>query len=161
MTTIRPLIPVDRGHLLRIVRAQTHFLDCEVEVAMEVIDGSLKPDEDYRTLVAVEHSGWISGFISYGPIPLTENRFDLYWIAVDPDSGRQGVGSLLLAAMEEQLGQAGSGHIYIDTSSTEGYARARAFYEKNGYDVVSLLKDFYREGDDRILYLKKFDDRQC
>lgn len=157
MTTIRPLIPADRGHLLRIVRSQTNFLECEVDVAMEVIDGTFDPAEDYRTLVAVEHSGWISGFISYGPIPLTENRYDLYWIAVDPDSGRQGVGTQLLAAMEVQLRQAGPGHIYIDTSSTEGYAQARSFYEKNGYHVASLLKDFYREGDDRVLYLKKFD----
>ena len=156
MTTIRPIIPADRGQLLRVVRLQTNFLDCEVDVAMEVIDGTFDPAEGYRTLAAVEDGGTIAGFISYGPIPLTENRYDLYWIAVDPISGRKGVGSLLLTAMEEDLRRAGPGHIYIDTSSTEGYAKARAFYEKNGYHIASLLRDFYREGDDRVLYLKKF-----
>jgi ribosomal protein S18 acetylase RimI-like enzyme len=157
MTTIRPIIPEDREQLQRVVRLQTNFLECEVEVAMEVIDGTFDPVEDYRTLAAVENEGTIAGFISYGPIPLTENRYDLYWIAVDPAFGRHGIGSQLLAAMEEDLRRAGPGHIYIDTSSTEGYAKARAFYEKNDYQIASLLKDFYRDGDDRVLYLKKWD----
>lgn len=157
MTTIRPIIPADREQLLRVVRLQDNFLECEVEVAMEVIDGSFNPVEDYRTLAAIEDDGTIAGFISYGPIPLTENRYDLYWIAVDPAYCRHGIGSRLLAAMEEDLRRAGPGHIYIDTSSTEGYAKARAFYEKNGYRIASLLTDFYRDGDDRVLYLKKWD----
>ena len=157
MTTVRPIIPTDRDQLLRVVRSQTNFLECEIKVAMEVIDGTFDPVEDYRTLATIEDTGMITGFISYGPIPLTENRYDLYWIAVDPVRGRQGIGSQLLAAMEEDLRRGGPGHIYIDTSSTEGYARARAFYEKNGYRIASQLRDFYREGDDRILYLKKFD----
>jgi ribosomal protein S18 acetylase RimI-like enzyme len=157
MTTIRPIIPTDREQLLRVVHLQTNFLECEVEVAMEVIDGTFDPLEDYRTLAAIENDDTIAGFISYGPIPLTENRYDLYWIAVDPAYGRHGIGSQLMAAMEEDLRRAGPGHIYIDTSSTEGYAKARAFYEKNGYRIASLLKDFYRDGDDRVLYLKKWD----
>jgi ribosomal protein S18 acetylase RimI-like enzyme len=157
MITVRRILPVDREQLERVIRLQSNFLECEFEVAMEVIDGTFDPAEDYRTLVAVTDNGGILGFISYGPIPLTEKRYDLYWIAVDPACGRSGVGSQLLAAMENDLQQAGPGHIYIDTSSTEGYAKARAFYEKNGYQVASLLKDFYREGDDRVLYLKKWD----
>jgi ribosomal protein S18 acetylase RimI-like enzyme len=156
LTTIRSIIPADREQLFRVVRLQTNFLECEVDVAMEVIDGTFDPVEDYRTLAAVEDDGTITGFISYGPIPLTENRYDLYWIAVDPACGRHGIGSRLLTAMEADLRQDGPGHIYIDTSSTEGYARARAFYEKNGYHVASLLQDFYREGDHRVLYLKIF-----
>jgi ribosomal protein S18 acetylase RimI-like enzyme len=157
MTTVRPIIPADREQLLRVVRLQNNFLECEIEVAMEVIDGTFDPVEDYRTLAAIEDDGTIAGFISYGPIPLTENRYDLYWIAVDPAYGRHGIGSQLLSAMEEDLRRVGPGHIYIDTSSTEGYAKARAFYEKNGYHIASLLKDFYRDGDDRVLYLKKWD----
>lgn len=153
---IRPIVREDREQLLRLVRSQTNFLECEIDVAMEVIDETFNPAEDYTTLAAIEVDGLITGFISYGPIPLTERRYDLYWIAVDPAHGRRGIGSQLMAAMEDDLRQAGSGHIYIDTSSTTGYAKARSFYEKCGYHVASRLADFYREGDDRILYLKKF-----
>ncbi len=156
MTSIRPIFPEDREQLLTLIQLQTNFLPCEIDVAMEVIDETFNPAEDYKTLAAVEDDGRISGFISYGPIPLTERRYDLYWIAVDPTHGRHGIGSQLMTAMENNLRLIGSGHIYIDTSSTEGYAKARAFYEKNGYHIAACLRDFYREGDDRILYLKKF-----
>jgi ribosomal protein S18 acetylase RimI-like enzyme len=156
MTFIRPLIREDREQILAMVKQQTHFHPCEIDVAMEVIDETFNPSEDYRTLVAEEDNSRISGFISFGPIPLTERRYDLYWIVVAPAIGRRGIGTQLMAAMENELKTSGSGHIYIDTSSTEGYAKARAFYEKTGYHVAAHLKDFYREGDDRILYLKKF-----
>jgi len=156
MTTIRPIVPEDREQLLHLVKLQTNFLQCEIDVAMEVIDKTFNPSEEYTTLSAVEDNELITGFISYGPIPLTEKRYDLYWIAVDPGYGRNGIGSQLMAAMEKDLRDKGSGHIYIDTSSTEGYAKARAFYEKNGFHVAARLSDFYREGDDRILYLKRF-----
>lgn len=156
MTKIRSMVQADRDLLERLVRSQTHFLPCEIDVAMEVIDKTLDPAEGYTTLVAVETNKTVSGFISYGPIPLTERRYDLYWIVVDPARGRHGIGSLLLAAMEDDLHLRGSGHLYIDTSSMPGYAKARAFYEKNGYAVAASLPDFYRDGDDRLLYVKKF-----
>ena len=44
--------------------------------------------------------------------------------------------------------------VYVDTSSTHGYDRARSFYEKNGYTVACVLPDFYRAGDDRVIYRK-------
>lgn len=156
MTKIRFILQTDRNQILSLVQSQTHFLPCEIDVAMEVIDKTFDPAEDYTTLIAAENDGTISGFISYGPIPLTDRRYDLYWIVVDPARGRHGIGSQLIAAMEDDLRPSGPGHIYIDTSSMPGYAKARAFYEKNGYTVAAVLPDFYRDGDDRLLYVKKF-----
>lgn len=73
---------------------------------------------------------------------------------MDPDLGRRGVGALLLARMEEELAGQGGGIIYVDTSSTPGYDRARSFYGKNGYRAACVLTDFYRDGDDRVIYRK-------
>ncbi len=151
---VRPIIPEDREQLVQVVRKQRNFLACEVDVAIEVIDETYNPLEDYQTLAAVDEKSQILGFVSFGPIPMTVNRYDMYWIAVDPDSGRHGAGTLLLQAMENQLKQAGSGHIYIETSTTEGYLPARKFYEKNAYELVSQMQDFYRDGDDRLIYRK-------
>jgi ribosomal protein S18 acetylase RimI-like enzyme len=151
---VRPIIPEDREQLVQVVRKQQNFLECEVDVAIEVIDETFNPVEDYQTLAAVDEHYQVHGFVSFGPIPMTVNRFDMYWIAVDPDSGRHGVGTLLLQGMENQLKQEGSGHIYIETSSTQGYLPARKFYEKNEYVLVSQMQDFYRDGDDRLIYRK-------
>jgi ribosomal protein S18 acetylase RimI-like enzyme len=155
MLTIRAATVADRDGLLGLVAAQTNFTIAEQEVAREVIDDSLFARDDYRLLVAGAETGELLAFVCYGPIPMTERAFDLYWIATGPGHGRRGIGSRLLAAMESELGQAAGPVVYVDTSSTEGYARARAFYEKNGYRIAARLKDFYKTGDDRVIYRKE------
>lgn len=156
MITIRPIEDKDRSQLLALVRLQKNFNAQEVEVAIEVIDDTLDPAKnDYSILVAVSEEQEVVGFICYGDIPMTERRFDLYWVAVAPALGRQGVGRLLLTRMEAELRRQGPAKVYVDTSSTPGYDRARSFYEKNGYLVACVLQDFYRDGDDRVIYLKE------
>jgi ribosomal protein S18 acetylase RimI-like enzyme len=153
---IRPITAQDRSQLLALVRLQDNFNAQEVEVAIEVIDDTLDPAKnDYCILVAVRDGQGVVGFICYGDIPMTDRRFDLYWVAVDPALGRQGVGHRLLARMEEALREQGPAKVYVDTSSTPGYDRARGFYEKNGYQVACVLHDFYRDGDDKVIYLKE------
>ncbi|HSH12494.1 MAG TPA: GNAT family N-acetyltransferase [Desulfurivibrionaceae bacterium] len=154
MITIRKATESDRAGLLSLVAAQDNFTVLEREVAEEVIDDGLTGKDDYEILVGVEAAGEVIGFICFGPIPLTEFSFDLYWIATLPSHGRQGLGGRLLAAMEEQLRLAGA-VVYIDTSSTPGYDKARSFYEKHGYLVAARLQDFYHPGDDRVIYRKE------
>jgi ribosomal protein S18 acetylase RimI-like enzyme len=156
MMTIRPAAIADRDGLLELVAAQGNFTDDEKAVAREVIDDSLFERDDYRLLLAGDETGELLAFVCYGPIPMTERAFDLYWIATAPDHGRRGIASRLLAAMETELGKAdGAAVVYVDTSSTDGYGRARAFYEKNGYRIAARLKDFYKTGDDRLIYRKE------
>lgn len=166
MMTIRPATPDDRAALLRLVAAQANFTEDEKKIAGEVIDDSLLGRDDYRLLIAGEvtdhgtsrpglanlPAGELLAFVCFGPIPMTERSFDLYWIATAPTHGRRGIASRLLAAMEEELG---GSVVYVDTSSTAGYARARAFYEKNGYRIAARLQDFYKTGDDRVIYRKE------
>ncbi|MBU3937359.1 MAG: GNAT family N-acetyltransferase [Proteobacteria bacterium] len=156
MISIRPIETKDRPQLLTLVRLQENFNAQEVEVAIEVIDDTLNPEKnDYRILVAVTEKETVAGFICYGEIPMTDRRFDLYWVAVDPGLGRQGIGRQLLAQMEAELGAQGPARVYVDTSSTPGYDSARGFYEKNNYRVACVFHDFYRDGDDKVVYLKE------
>ena len=153
MIMIRKAGESDRAGLLTIVAAQDNFTVLEREIAEEVIDDGLTGKDDYEIIVAGEPGGQLVGFICFGPIPLTDCSFDLYWIATLPIHGRQGIGGRLLVAMEEELRRT-KAVVYIDTSSTPGYDKARAFYEKHGYQVAASLKDFYHPGDDRIIYRK-------
>lgn len=156
MITITAISPPDRKPLIRLCTMQKNFNAQEIEVAIEVIDDALDPTKnDYQILKASTASGELVGFICYGAIPLTDQRFDLYWIAVDSGHGRQGIGKLLLNEMEKRLRTHSPAHIYVDTSSTPGYEAARAFYEKNGYRVAATLPDFYRTGDDKVIFVKK------
>jgi len=48
------------------------------------------------------------GYVCYGPAPMTEGAFDLYWIAVDPEFQKHGVGAKLMSFMEEKIRELGA-----------------------------------------------------
>jgi len=154
---IRPLFLPDRSEIHRIVCQGDTFNEAEILVAMELVDEVLKTPvhPDYRIYTAVFPPDVVAGFICYGPIPMTDYCYDLYWVAVDNRHSKKGIGSRLVEFMESNIQKENGRHIYVDTSSTPAYKAARAFYKKNGYRKVCLLKDFYREGDHKVLFKKE------
>jgi ribosomal protein S18 acetylase RimI-like enzyme len=154
---VRPLIARDRRKIARLLRQSGAFNEKEVQVGLEVIDEALRRPEkgDYHVFCALDGNSELAGYICFGPVPMTEGCYDLYWIAVDERMSRKGIGGKLLAFMEEFLVIEGARRIYVDTSSTPPYEPARSFYEKHGYHVASLLKDFYREGDHKVIFMKE------
>lgn len=155
MITIRSTTGNDRHQLFSLIDTIDNFNAEERELAREVLDAGLVSDKSgYHILVAVDSDSpdSLAGFICYGPIPITVNRWDIYWIAVAPTVSRRGFGTLLLRAMEEKIGR--GVRIYVDTSATSGYSKARAFYERHGYKVACRLADFYATGDDKVVYCK-------
>lgn len=98
----------------------------------------------------------VFGFACYGPRDLTSGVFDLYWIAVDPGSHRNGVGRKLLTAAEDAVRQAGGRMLIAETSGTPHYEPTRNFYLGMGYTMEATIRDFYTEGDDLAIFVKRF-----
>ncbi|WP_373045804.1 GNAT family N-acetyltransferase [Vulgatibacter sp.] len=115
-----------------------------------------EPDEhvDYKLLVA-EVDGALAGYVLYGPTPMTEATFDLYWIASDPAFRGKGAGSRLVVAMEAEVLRRGGCQVRIETSSLGEYAATRAFYDRHRYHEASRLPDFYKAGDDLVTLYKR------
>ena len=87
---------------------------------------------------------------------MTEKTFDLYWIAVDSKTHRNGVGRRLLTACEEEVRKAGGRILIAETSGTPHYESTRKFYSGMGYALEATIKDFYTEGDDLAIFVKRF-----
>lgn len=103
----------------------------------------------------VEHEGdKVAGFACYGPRDLADGVFDLYWIAVDPDAQRGGVGRRLITAAEQAVRTLGGRILIAETSGTPLYEPTRAFYLGMGYLAEARIKDFYSEGDDLVIFTK-------
>ena len=102
-------------------------------------------------------NGNLLGFACYGPTPCTVGTWDLYWIAVDPDAYRQGVGRKLAAMTEERIASEGGRLIVAETSSRADYDPTRAFYEALDYRVAARVPDFYAPKDDLVVYTKRLD----
>lgn len=96
------------------------------------------------------------GFACYGPRDLATGVFDLYWIAVDSTDHRKGVGRRLLVATEEAVCKAGGRMLIAETSGTAHYEPTRKFYLGMGYTQEATIRDFYSEGDDLAIFIKRF-----
>jgi ribosomal protein S18 acetylase RimI-like enzyme len=154
---IRKLIRDDRAKIQSILIDTQHFNDDEIKVALELIDVYLNDDKQTDYIIYVyeaEDSKQAAGYICYGKRPLTDWTYDLYWIAVDPNIHGKGLGSRLVKHMEEDLSRNGGKIILIETSGKAEYENERRFYVKNGYEEQTIIKDFYRRGDDLYIYRK-------
>jgi ribosomal protein S18 acetylase RimI-like enzyme len=155
---VRELTARDRAPLAALLSRISQFQPEEVEVALELIDASLKDPvgSGYECLVA-EREGRLCGYTCVGPTPMTRATWDLYWIAVDPALQGQGVGRALYDAFVARMRTRGGRQVRIETSSKEDYAATGGFYERLGFRVDGRLRDFYDEGDDLLTFYRRID----
>ncbi len=99
----------------------------------------------------------VLGYACYGPrdFALAPGIFDLYWIAVDPNARRGGIGRKLITASEEAARQMGGRIIVAETSGTPLYESTRKFYLGMGYTAEARIKDFYAADDDLVIFTKR------
>jgi GNAT superfamily N-acetyltransferase len=143
------------GALRELVASIEVFYPGERDVALELLEERLRLGEQSGYFFVFADAGnELVGYTAWGPVPMTQASFDLYWIAVHPGYQGQGVGRALLAATECAVAERGGGRLYIETSSRAQYERTRAFYLRAAYREVARLEHFYAEGDSKIVYCK-------
>ena len=156
---IRPADARDRARIQEILMACMLFTEEEVRCAVELVDIWNDPKHpergDYRTEVLEDPAGTVQGYVTFGPTPLTDGVYDLYWIAVDPKQQGQGFGQVLLRFVENEVKKQQGRMLLIETSSKTSYASTLRFYERAGYTEISRIKDFYRVEDDKIVFCKR------
>jgi len=157
---IRPLVAADRSGVFRILENAGNFTPAEVGIALELIDEWLELGEHSGYLTYVleardPEKAEVLGYVCFGPTPLTESTFDLYWIAVDKSKHRGGVGKRLLKFSEEEVVRRGGKMLLIETSSQETYGGTIQFYERTGYELVGKIPEYYNPGDDKLIFAKR------
>jgi ribosomal protein S18 acetylase RimI-like enzyme len=156
VTLIRALEPGDRLPIRRIVESTGVFTSDEADVAIELVDDLLAKGtaSGYIIYSAVDDHGSVTGYYCIGNRPMTDGTYDLYWIAVDPTVHNHGVGRALLVHAEEKIRSVGGRLVIAETSSQPKYENTRKFYLHNSYKELARIKDFYRIGDDLVVYGK-------
>jgi D-alanine-D-alanine ligase len=145
----------DREAIGRLVRATGFFSEEEEEIAVELVEERLLKGEasGYAFLFA-EDKDRLLGYTCFGPIPGSVHSYDLYWIAVDPETQGMGIGKTLMVESERIMAADGARLIYADTSSRPQYEPTRAFYRSCGYVQEAYLTDFYGPGDGKVIFVK-------
>jgi ribosomal protein S18 acetylase RimI-like enzyme len=155
---IRSYQAKDRHAIEELVSATGNFNADEIAIATELIDICIaKPEQrDYHSFVFEdEKTKRVAGFLIVGPTPATTGTFDMYWIASHPDFYGKGIAQQLDRFAEDFV-RSRHGYLLIaETSSQPSYDRTRAFYAKQGYLVLSQIADYYKPGDDLIVFGKR------
>lgn len=155
-TKIREMTKRDKEPLMNILRDTPEFTPPELIVAEEVIDCYLQDpiSSGYRILIA-EYDSSVRGYLCYGPTPLTQGTWDLYWAAVARKMRGKGIGKALWEKAEDDIRKDGGRIAVIETSSKPDYEQTRRFHQSRGYDNVGRIADFYAPGDDMLIYVKR------
>lgn len=89
------------------------------------------------------------------PERMTEGTFNLYLIAIDQKFQGKGIGSEMMAYIENLLREKGIRILIVETSSLPEFELTRKFYDNLGYIREAVIREFYQEGEDKVVFWKK------
>lgn len=106
---------------------------------------------------------WLTKLINDKPIAiaycaperLTDGTYNLYLIAVHNDLQGKGIGGQLMRYVENLLQSTNKRILLVETSSLPEFELTRRFYDKCGYNREAVIRDFYRDGEDKVVFWKK------
>ena len=152
---IRPALEADTDVLVRIAEGTGVFKPLETATLRELLgEWHAGGCEGHRAVVR-ELDGRPAGFAHWAPTPMTEGTWHLYWIFVDKAIQAKGMGTELLRHVESEVAGSGGRLLLIETSGLPSYELTRRFYLKHGYEQAAVLRDFYSDGDDQVVFRKR------
>jgi ribosomal protein S18 acetylase RimI-like enzyme len=90
-----------------------------------------------------------------GPEQLTSGTYNLFLIAVLGKHQGKGLGRRLIAYLENLLKVQGARLLIVETSGLPRFQLTRSFYHQCRYTEEARIRDFYTEGEDKIVFWKK------
>jgi len=160
---LKPVIKIyppnsqDGPGILAVAQKISQFSHEDIDCIKELWNESLKSETDpdrYHFLTA-NLDDKVVGFACYGHRPLTIGTYDIYWIGIQPELQHQGIGRLLIAAVEEQIKSRGGYLVVLETSTQKIFSNTRTAYQALGYQCMAEIPDFYKLGDGLVIYAKR------
>ena len=149
---IRPITRADLEDLKKVVDS------CELfpsEYLAEMIDDYLyNPDTQDFWFTCVDNQKAVA--IGYCvPEKFTDGTYNLLAIGVARDAQRKGIAREMTLYIEQYLKEKDGRVLIVETSSDDAQMAARNFYARLGYLQTATIPDFWKEGEDKIVFWKK------
>lgn len=155
--SIEPALSTDTSQIMLIAERTGVFSREEQGVLQELLDVYLHPgpNDAYEFVVYRDApSNSVAGFGCYGPIPMADRIWDMYWLGVDPAHQGKGIGNIIMKTVEEDLAKRGARAIYLETSDSDHYRAARNLYERRAYERIAHFQDYYAVGEGKVIFKK-------
>lgn len=153
---IRPTVPADTPTLLAITQGTGLFLPIDLEALDSVLAAYHEENADagHRCFTFEDH-GQVVGFVYYAPAAMTDRTWYLWWIVVSKHTQARGVGGKLLKQAEDGARSENGRLMMVETSGLPSYALTRRFYVKHHYEQAAVLKDYYADDHDMVIFRKR------
>lgn len=148
--SVRALRRVDLPRVAQIV-AETDMFD---PVHLEPMAAPFLVEQSGEERWLVYDESAVMGVAYYRAEPLTDGSWNLLLIAVDPARHGQGIGAAMMRHVEAQLASGGARILIVETSGLPEFKRTRGFYRMLGYDEEARIRDYYANGDDKVVFRK-------
>jgi ribosomal protein S18 acetylase RimI-like enzyme len=152
INNIRPIVATDVPFLKAVIDA-TEMFPSEMldDMIADYLDNPDSTDiwfsyQEDKNPVAVAYCA---------PERMTDGTYNLYLIAVHPSYQSGGRGAAMMQYIEQLLAEEGVRILLVETSGLEEFARTRAFYHQCNYTEEARIREFYAEGEDKVVFWKK------
>ena len=147
---------MEKDIYLIIAEQTAAFNQAEIEILDEVLtDYSDNPKTTY-ILFEEKDNDKLLGFAIFGRTPMTKFSWDIYWMVVDKEFQRKGIGKKLQERIEGHvLSKDKKANLIIETSSKPEYNATRSFYKNKGFKEMGQIPDFYKEDDSLVIFYKR------
>lgn len=89
------------------------------------------------------------------PEKFTNGTYNLLAIGVSEDFQRKGIASEMMQYVEHILTLKKGRILIVETSTDDAQIGARNFYKHIGYTQAAVIRDFWKDGEDKIVFWKK------
>ncbi|MCP2731422.1 GNAT family N-acetyltransferase [Limnofasciculus baicalensis] len=151
---IRLTTPDDTTALIALAEATGLFEPNQTEDLAQILDQYFRGETENQDLWFTDDENGPVGVAYVAPERMTDRTWNLYLIAVHPERQRQGRGKALLRYVEQILAERGERILLVETSGVENFEYVRAFYRQSGYEEEARIREFYKAGDDKIVFRK-------
>jgi ribosomal protein S18 acetylase RimI-like enzyme len=152
MAEIRTITQKDIQELKNVIHSTELFPS---ELLDEMVQSFLDGQNTQEVWITKEIDNKPIAVAFYAPEKVTDRTYNVYLIAIHKDFQGRGIGSELMTYIEETLQRQGGRILIVETSSLPNFEQTRKFYDKLKYQREAVIRDFYQEGEDKIVFWKK------
>ncbi|NIA61199.1 GNAT family N-acetyltransferase [Bacillus pacificus] len=101
-------------------------------------------------------SGKIAGVMGYKPDKEgADHVYWAVWLYIDRKYMRKGIASRLWKSIEQNMIEKGARKCYLDVGNESDQPEAIAFHKKQGFELEGVMKDYWKDGEDMMLFGKR------
>ena len=152
MSEIRNISKQDLEALKKVIDSSELFPS---EMLDEMIAEYLSGSAAEEIWLTKEHDGVPITIVYCAPEKMTEGTSNLYLIAVQKEYQGKGIGAEMMTYVENLLRKKGHRILLVETSGLPEFELTRKFYDQLGYHREAVIREFYSEGEDKLIFWKK------